>query len=190
VARRGGDETPPATVVAAAAAVSDTSTPEAPSPARASGEQPPDPSPLGEVVPSGVRENLVFYAVPVDEPDRLPDIHFGLMAGRRGGDGTLTALVLANETTGSDKAAGFHAVTGGLTIDSTPVPSFGYYAGPAAKITGTVAGRKVQAHQAVWSQDPNVVFFWFDPGTEPAGLTALDAAGHRLPAGHTGVGHG
>jgi hypothetical protein len=135
------------------------------------------------------RGELVFYAVPVDHPDTLPDVHFGVMAGLRDAKG-LTALVVTNETTGSAEAPGFNAVTGGMTVKGIPVPSFGYYAGPAAKITATVAGRQVRAHQATWSQDLGIVFFWFDSAADPARLTAVDAAGRTLPTGRTGVGHG
>ena len=46
--------------------------------------------------------------------------------------------VMANETEGSDKAPGFHAVQGSMEIDQGVTPTFGYYAGPAAKITGEV----------------------------------------------------
>ena len=109
------------------------------------------------------------------------------MAGARDAAGGLTDLVITNETTGSDKAPGFHGVSGGLNVNGHDVPAFGYYAGPAAKISATTG----VAHQARWSADPNVVVFWFDPGTaDPENLKAFDAAGNELPAGHTGVGHG
>lgn len=135
---------------------------------------------LGEVIPSGLGD-LVFYGVKVAEP-RLPQTTFGIMAGAGGKD-----LVLANETSGSDKAPGFHAVTGGLNADGHDVPGFGYYVGPAAKITSSSG----VAHQARWSADPDVVVFWFDPGTpDPARLKAYNAAGDKLPGGRTDVGHG
>jgi hypothetical protein len=136
---------------------------------------------LGDVIPSGVGD-LVFYGVKVQEP-RLPRTTFGIMAGTRaGGD-----LVIANETSGSDKAPGFHAVTGGMNVNGHDVPGFGYYVGPAAKITSSAG----VAHQARWSADPNVVVFWFDPGTpDPARLNAYDAAGDKLPGSNTDVGHG
>ncbi|MEV6640995.1 hypothetical protein [Amycolatopsis sp. NPDC051371] len=139
---------------------------------------------LGEVIPSGLGD-LVFYGVEVQEP-RLPQTTFGIMAGARDASG-LKDLIIANETSGSDKAPGFHAVTGGLNADGHDVPGFGYYVGPAAKITSSAG----VAHQARWSADPNVVVFWFDLGTpDPARLKAYDAAGNKLPTGDTGVGHG
>jgi hypothetical protein len=144
---------------------------------------------LGEVIPSGFGD-VVFYGVKVQIP-QLPQTTFGIMAGARDAAGGLTDLVATNETAGSDKAPGFHAVSGGMTVNGHEVPTFGYYYGPAAKITGRIRGTIGEAHQARWSVDPNVVVFWFDPGVaEPEDLKAYDAAGAELPAGDTGVGHG
>ncbi|WP_410637927.1 hypothetical protein [Amycolatopsis sp. lyj-346] len=144
---------------------------------------------LGDVIPSGFGD-VVFYGVPVQLP-QLPETTFGIMAGARDAAGGLTNLVATNETSGSDKAPGFHAVSSGLNVDGHEVPAFGYYYGPAAKITGRIWGTTGVAHQARWSEDPNVVVFWFDPGVaEPENLQAFDAAGTELPAGDTGVGHG
>ncbi|WP_206784054.1 hypothetical protein [Amycolatopsis sp. MtRt-6] len=144
---------------------------------------------LGDVIPSGFGD-VVFYGVPVRIP-QLPETTFGIMAGARDAAGGLTNLVATNETSGSDKAPGFHAVSGGMTVNGHEVPSFGYYYGPAAKITGRIWGTTGVAHQARWSEDPNVVVFWFDPGVaDPENLQAFDAAGTELPAGDTGVGHG
>jgi len=162
---------PTAPVALAAAPVS-------PPPTR---EAAPEHEVLGEVIPSGLGD-LVFYGVKLQEP-RLPKTTFGIMAGTRAGKD----LVIANETSGSDKAPGFHAVTGGLNADGHDVPTFGYYVGPAAKITSSAG----VAHQARWSADPNVVVFWFDLGApDPARLKAYDAAGNKLPGGNTDVGHG
>ncbi|GLY36619.1 hypothetical protein Amsp01_026430 [Amycolatopsis sp. NBRC 101858] len=162
----------PAPPVALAAA------PVSPPPTRAAE---PEHEVLGEVISSGLGD-LVFYGVKLREP-RLPQTTFGIMAGTRAGED----LVIANETSGSDKAPGFHAVTGGLNANGHDVPTFGYYVGPAAKITSSAG----VAHQARWSADPNVVVFWFNLGTpDPARLKAYDAAGNKLPGGNTGVGHG
>src|SRR5689334_18799189 len=118
---------------------------------------------LGDVIPSGFGD-IVFYGVPVQIP-QLPETTFGIMAGARDAAGGLTNLVATNETSGSDKAPGFHAVVGGMTVFDHEVPTFGYYAGPAATITGRISGTTEVAHQARWSEDPNVVVFWFEPGT-------------------------
>lgn len=153
----------------------------------------PNPAPLGAVIPTGIKGahgDLVFYGVAVTEP-ALPQTHFGIMAGYRDASGKTTGVDVANEFKGSDKAPGFHAVSGGLTADGTEVPPFGYYSGPAVKITAKIGGKLVQAHQAQWSQDPKIVVFWFDAGSgDPSGLAAFDASGHKLPAGNTAVGHG
>ncbi|WP_328446358.1 hypothetical protein [Amycolatopsis sp. NBC_00438] len=144
---------------------------------------------LGDVIGTGLRDSsgeLVFYGVKLREP-RLPDTTFGIMGGIRDAAGGLTDLIVANEFAGRDKAPGFHSVTGGANLDGHDVPSFGYYAGPAAKITSTGG---VVAHQATWSEDPNVVVFWFDSAADPGRLRAYDAAGNKLPTGNTGVGHG
>ncbi len=175
-------ETPPATPVAAAAPAA----PVSPPPTR---DAVPEHEVLGDVIGTGRRDSsgeLVFYGVKLQEP-RLPDTTFGIMGGIRDAAGALKDVIVANEFAGRDKAPGFHAVTGGANLDGHDVPSFGYYAGPAAKIT---AAGNVVAHQAKWSADPNVVVFWFDSAADPGRLRAYDAAGNKLPAGHTGVGHG
>ena len=174
----------PAPVAAAAPLV------RAPAPSTDRG---PEKAAWGTVIGTGIRDSageLVFYGVHVSEP-RLPRTHFGIMAGLRDAAGRLTGLNLANEFQGADTAAGFHAVSGGIGVNGHDVPAFGYYSGPAAKITAKIGGKTVQAHQAQWSVDPRIVVFWFEPGPgDPANLAAFDAAGKQLPAGHTGVGHG
>ncbi len=154
----------------------------------------PDSGVLGELIHTGIRTaqgELVIYGVPVDEA-QLPGIHFGFMAGA----GQPPApLVETNETAGSDRGPGFHAVEGGIVTNGVAVPEFGYYVGPAAKITAAVGGRRIQAHHATWSEDSSVVVFWFDPadvkpGTDATHLAAYDANGRALPAGDNGVGHG
>ncbi len=167
----------------------------------------PSPSAPSAVAPSGLRGTVVhtgihlsnggevvMYVVTVDEPS-LPKVHFGVMAGGFSPDNVVIGLVMSNEVNGSDRAPGFHAVQAPTTVEAGAVPEFGYYVGPAAKITGTAGGHKVTAGQAHWSEDPSVVVFWFDPARVPGGhdvtgLTAYDAAGHRLTSGNTTIGHG
>jgi hypothetical protein len=180
-------ETKPASPVAAAAQVA--AAPVSPPPTRASASEH---EVLGDVIGTGIRDSsgeLVFYGVKLQEP-RLPNTTFGIMGGIRDAAGGLKDLVIANEFSGSDKAPGFHAVTGGANLDGHDVPSFGYYAGPAAKITANIGGATTVAHQASWSADPSVVVFWFDSAADPGRLRAYDAAGNKLPTGNTGVGHG
>jgi hypothetical protein len=120
--------------------------------------------PLGDVIATGIFDPLgerVFYLVKVDAPVELPDTHFGLMAGHRAADGTLSGELMSNEFKGSDRRPGFHVVDGGEIIRDQFVPVSGYYVGPVEKISSTVQGKPVQARLAQWSEDPSVVVFWF-----------------------------
>jgi hypothetical protein len=78
-----------------------------------------------------------------------------------------------------------------MAVDGGTTPTFGYYAGPAARITGRSHGRTVTAHQATSTAKPDVQVYWFDgKDTAISGLTAYDAGGATLPAGNTGIGVG
>ncbi|WP_326567602.1 hypothetical protein VSH64_38125 [Amycolatopsis rhabdoformis] len=136
--------------------------------------------PYGDVIPSGIDTTtgrVVFYATKIDDSP-LPDVHFGLMAALQTKTG-FQPLYASNEIRGSDRSFGFHATAGGLTTADTWVPVFGYFAGPAVKITSTVHGKPVVAQTAQWSVDPNVVVFWFNPKEVPSSavLTPLVAYG-------------
>ncbi|GAB3796217.1 hypothetical protein GCM10027605_03730 [Micromonospora zhanjiangensis] len=145
--------------------------------------------PVGEVVTSGLRragEERVFYFVPVHLPD-LPDVRIGLVAGRRTADGGLVSDFLANDVEGSDRRPGFHAIGNERTgqRDGPPLPIFGYFVGPAKRITATAGERRVDARVARWSADPQVLIFWFDPeelapGVRLDGIIARDSQGRRL----------
>lgn len=155
--------------------------------------EPEQSAPLGDVIASGINVRsgeVVFYGVEVADK-ALPKTSFGIMAGVRRGQGGPTSRVMTNEFDGSDRAPGFHAVSGAMNVEGDDIPTFGYYAGPAAKIT---AGG-VTARQAVWSEDPGVVVFWFDPADvsrnfTASDLAAFDRAGRKLPTGHAEVGVG
>ncbi|WET79871.1 hypothetical protein P3102_01010 [Amycolatopsis sp. QT-25] len=144
--------------------------------------------PFGEAIPLGVEagggRELVLCAFAIDEP-QTPDVRFGLQVAYRNQAGEYDVLLASNEFKGSDRSFGFHAVDGGDVIRGTFVPVFGYFAGPAARITSTVRGKPVEAKAIPWSEDPSIVIFWFD-GTqvESAGvltpLVAYDARGLRL----------
>jgi hypothetical protein len=149
---------------------------------------PPEPQPLGDVVLTGVQspggEEMVLYAIAIDQPV-LKDIHFGLVAGYRDARGSVQALLETNETETSDRSFGFHATDGGEILRDRLVPVFGYFSGPAAKITTTVHGATKIAKQQQWTEDPTVVFFWFDPSDVPSSqsltpLVAYDVSGNRL----------
>ncbi|MEU4556004.1 hypothetical protein [Micromonospora violae] len=154
-------------------------------PTRASDEPPP--KPLGRIVDSGVRhgaERRVYYLVPVSVPGE-PKVTIGLAAGRQAPDGSLTTDILVNDVDGSDRRAGFHQIGYDERSGGTPVPTFGYFVGPAQRIVGTVDGRQVNARLAPWNLDKHVVIFWFDPaqltpGRPLDGIVAHDGSGRRL----------
>ncbi|MGW7533660.1 hypothetical protein [Amycolatopsis sp. NPDC054798] len=144
--------------------------------------------PLGEVISTGTYTDgaeLVFYATEIDDPDNLPSVQFGVMASLYEPNGNLRPLYLANESDGMDRSFGFHATSGGTTVSDIWVPVYGYFSGPAARIETTVDGRTVPAHTARWSEDPDVVVFWFDQDDVPSAeratpLVAYSADGKRL----------
>ncbi|SEP49521.1 hypothetical protein [Amycolatopsis saalfeldensis] len=148
-------------------------------------------TPLGDVVSLGIKNatgELVLYAFKIDEPQTMPGVGFGLMLAVRDAGG-LHPVYAANEVNGADRSFGFHATSGGLIAGTdakqVQVPVLGYFAGPAARITSSVHGKPVNAHLARWSEDPGVVFFWFDPVQVPSAaaltpLAAYNAGGTRL----------
>ena len=150
--------------------------------------------PLGDVIETGLRTSAgerVLWFTPVSD-QQVPGTTFGLMMGRRTADGSLAGDVIVNETEGSDRAPGFHSPEGPMNVNGVDTPAFGYYAGAdAVKITVTADGRKVQAKTAVWSEDPSIVAFWFDPAKVKLDatlkkLTAYDKDGRILPGAGAG----
>jgi hypothetical protein len=147
------------------------------------------PSQARAIIPTGIKAGdgeWVLYAKPIDE-DVIPKTTFGIMLGYAVEGKEPVDAVMSNETSGSDKAPGFHAVQGGMEIEQGETPTFGYYVGPAAKITGKVGGKKVTASQA--PLDDSIQVFWFD-ATGLSGLAAHDADGKKLPTGNSGIGVG
>lgn len=151
---------------------------------------------VGDVVRTGVQvgeRELVLGVVPIDDP-KLPEVNYGVMAGVRALGGGLTSRYLSSESEGPWRAPGFHAVSGATNIEGDDIPTFGYYVGPATKITAG-KGKKVTARQVQWSEDPLVVLFWFDPADVPedfqaTSLTAYDKDGATLVTGNNAVGVG
>jgi hypothetical protein len=148
------------------------------------------PQPIGEPVTTGIRygdDERVFYFVAVDLP-HAPEVKVGLVAGRRSPDGALIADHLLNDVEGNDRRPGFHEIgyePSDQVLPATAVPTFGYFVGPAAKIVGTVDGYEIIARQTLWSEEPEVVIFWFDPqsvtpGQRLDGIVAYDAQGRKL----------
>jgi len=147
----------------------------------------PDASPA--VIRTGLKEGggeWVLYAKPVQEP-AIPEITFGLMLGWSTAGGEPVDAVMSNENSGSDRSPGFHAVQGRMTIEQGVIPTFGYYVGPAAKITAKAGGRTLTAKQA--PLDDSIQAFWFDAG-DLKNLTAYDSDGRKLPAGNAEPGVG
>ncbi|MGI5521243.1 hypothetical protein ACQEUX_09820 [Micromonospora sp. CA-259024] len=176
---------PPVAVAPPSAGVSPMMPDSTPPPTMASGEPPP--KPLGQVIDSGVRhgtDQRVYYVVGVSVPGQ-PRVSIGLAAGRRAPDGRLTTDLLVNGVEGSDRSPGFHEIGYDERSSGEPVPTFGYFVGPAQRIIGTVDGRQVDARLARWSVDKQVVIFWFDPGKLTPGerldgIIARDGSGRRL----------
>ncbi|MFF0253420.1 hypothetical protein ACFYPW_13100 [Micromonospora zamorensis] len=147
----------------------------------------PPPKPLGQVIDSEVRhgaDQRVYYFVSVSVPGE-PKVSVGLAAGRRAPDGMLTTDILVNDVDRADRSPGFHQIGYDERSSTVPVPTFGYFVGPAQRIVGTVGGRQVDARLARWSENKQVLIFWFDPaeltpGQRLDGIIARDANGRRL----------
>jgi hypothetical protein len=177
----------------------------APSGPAPSGGGPSDPIPsavdssapgiLGRVVETGQRLNgqrWILYVETVD-PDDI-DHNLTLVLGRTttGYIDDFTTDVVGQDTGGGRMSPGFHAVEPGTIVDGRTTPTFGYYAGDAARITArdTRTGTQVEAHLAAWSgfgQHDKAQIFWFDvtQGQSPmtlTGLTAYDRKGAELPS--------
>jgi len=146
---------------------------------------------IGELIDTGLLAGgaeQVIYGVPVEGSPR-PDVDFGFMLGRRLPDGSLEGDVMINETEAAAKAPGFHSPEAPMDVNGVAAPAFGYYVGPATKITVLADGHEVIAQQAPWSRDASVIVFWFDPAQAKADaelekLTAYDKDGKKLPAGN------
>ncbi|WP_433133325.1 hypothetical protein ACQPWW_15500 [Micromonospora sp. CA-240977] len=179
---------PPAAVAPPSAAVSPTApdSVEPTAPPTVARDVPP-PKPVGQLIDSGVRygaDRRMYYVVRVSVPG-APKVAIGLAAGRQAPDGALTTDILVNDVEGSDRGPGFHEIGYDDSSSTTPVPTFGYFVGPARRIIGTVDGRQVDARLARWSIDKQVVIFWFEPGQLAPGqrldgIIARDADGRRL----------
>lgn len=158
---------------------------------------PPEDTPIGEIVRTGVqgpKGEWLLYAVPIDSAES-PGVDFGVMMGYQLPDGTLVDVILANETDGSARTPGFHALSSPQNIDGADTPAFGYYVGAAERITGQSGARTRTAQHQQWSEDPSVRFVWFDLDVLPAGdplsdLKAYDRTGRPLPAGRAVVTNG
>ncbi|WP_329013662.1 hypothetical protein OG271_04845 [Micromonospora rifamycinica] len=185
-ARPPAPDRPPARVATVPTGASPATAPPGPAPTRSE----PHRGPLGKAVETGIRygvDQRVYYVVAVDLPE-VPGVRIGLMAGRRTPAGDLTDDIVVNDVRGSDRRPGFHEIGYDDATPSAgrpPVPTFGYFVGPASRIVGTVDGRQVDARLAQWSTDPELVIFWFDPvdlapGVRLDGIVAQDRTGRPL----------
>ena len=135
-----------------------------------------------------------------------PDIKFGVRSCAAAADGGLEPCTNTFDDVAPDNSPGFHSIelpTGGNGFD---FPMYGYYIGPATTITVKSRGKVVTAQTAAWSENPDVLFFWFPldevylkpdktsplykehkvtPGEEPdtSEWSAYDADGGKLPVG-------
>jgi hypothetical protein len=134
------------------------------------------------VVPTGARDSdgemvlVLRQGLPVDGT-----VSYGLSLGHRDAVGRVT-----EETATGPRAAsqGFHALTAGRP--GRDIPLYGYYAGPATRITAQVHGLTVTA-QTMVLPDLDVTVFWFPlrhadllDGAPWVPLYAYDANENRL----------
>jgi hypothetical protein len=142
-----------------------------------------------KVIRTGLTESggeWVLYPKPINEA-AIPQTTFGLMLGWSVKGGEPVDAVMANESSGFDRSPGFHAVQGRMEIDQGVTPTFGYYVGPATKITAKAGSKKLTAEQA--PLDDSIQVFWFDAGNVK-NLTAYAADGRKLPTGNAEPGVG
>jgi hypothetical protein len=136
---------------------------------------------------------LVVEAIDLEA---APDVRFGVSASVIRPNGEVKPLVTSSEYQGSDVSPGFHAGYQTTMSGVNQVPMFGYYAGPAAQITGRTAdGSAVDSTRSPAKIDGDlIVLYWFDPATAGAGpitdMLAYDDDGVQLPTGHNVAGHG
>lgn len=183
-------------------------------PGRTTAPQAPQPTVIRDAIPAAAYKQVIgtgeqvagqerVFAFYPTEPDAQVQARFILGLAYRSPGGAARTVGGNNEIEGRDDAAGFHAVTTtwhGMVLPAGDWAVFGYYAGPATRITAVVDGRTVTARTARWPGYPRIVVFWLSPGTGSAkpsdntaitNLRAYDAAGRPLPAGpHTEVGAG
>jgi hypothetical protein len=161
----------------------------------------------GRPVHTGIREKnaeIVVTAFHNTNP-AYPKITFGVRACAATNDelGTCTNTF---DDVPPDNSPGFHSMELPTNLEGVNFPMYGYYVGPAATITVKSRGKVVTARTETWSENPDVVLFWFPltevylkpdkksplykqhkvtPGELPdtSGWSAYDATGKLLPVG-------
>jgi hypothetical protein len=90
-----------------------------------------------------------------------PNIKFGVRACAATADDQLAPCTNTFDDVAPDNSPGFHSIELPTGTDGVDFPMYGYYVGPAATITVKSRGRVVTAKTALWSENPDVVLFWF-----------------------------
>jgi len=113
---------------------------------------------------------------------------YGLCIGSQDAKGDLEEFLPIDEI--ADSPVGFHTIQAAMALDGNiEQPAFGYYVGPAKRITVTAGGKVIDAHLAPWSLHPDITVFWFSPADVKPGAqittpAAYDATGAPLPKGN------
>jgi hypothetical protein len=162
----------------------------------------------GQPVDTGIEQNnreIVVTAFYNNNP-AYPTIKFGVRSCAATPAGRLAPCTNTFDDVAPDNSPGFHAIELPTNVNGINFPMYGYYVGPATTITVKSRGKVVTAKTATWSEDANVVFFWFPldqvflkpdktsplykegkvtPGELPdtSEWSAYDAGGDRLPVG-------
>ncbi|GAA2568668.1 hypothetical protein GCM10010435_48160 [Winogradskya consettensis] len=162
----------------------------------------------GLPVDTGIRQRnskIKINAFHNDNP-AYPDIEFGIRVCAATPTDAQAFCDNTFDEEAPDNSPGFHAIGLPSSSENVNLPMYGYYVGPATTITVKSRGKVRTAKTATWSEDPNVVFFWFpldqvylqadknDPMyklgkvtknelPDTSDWTAYDAAGAELPVG-------
>lgn len=112
---------------------------------------------------------------------------YSLCIGSQDAKGDLEEFFTIDEA--ADSPVGFHTIQAAMALDGNiEQPAFGYYVGPAKRITVTVGGKVIDARLAPWSLHRDITVFWFSPadvkpGDQITTPAAYDASGAPLPKG-------
>jgi len=115
----------------------------------------------GKAVDTGIRDKGRKIVI---KPAKVSGDRLGISACHDGAD-DWHSCVGTMEIDGW-RSPGYHAIKQPMKLGGVEMPMFGYYVGPAKKLTTKMTirekpGRKLTARIAPWSEDPNVLFFWF-----------------------------
>jgi hypothetical protein len=116
----------------------------------------------GQEVHTGIRQKKAEIVVTAfhNVNPAYPKITFGVRACLAT-DVKLAPCTNTFDDVPLDNSPGFHSIELPSNSSGVNFPMYGYYVGPAATITVKSRGKIVTAETATWSEDPDVVFFWF-----------------------------